>query len=157
MRKEYFGMKKIIVAVLAVILAAGALASCGSDNSSGYKDGSYRIEGENYDSHGWKPYIDVTVKDSKITQVEFDYMNEEDGRLKTEDEAYEKAYISAGMGTYPAEFTEKLEKALIEKQDATMVDSVTGATHSSDDFKAMMNELQEAMMKGTTDTLIFKN
>lgn len=152
-------MKKLIVVALAVFLLAGALVSCDSKNgkSSGYKDGSYRVEGENFDSHGWKPYINVVVKDGMISQVEFDYINQDDGRMKTEDEAYKEAMLGAGNSTYPADFTEKLENALIEKQDAKAVDTVSGATHSSEDFKSMMTKLQDAMTKGNTDTLMFKN
>lgn len=149
-------MKKFVAAMLSVLMMASVMASCNSGNSSAYKDGSYRVEAENFDDHGWKEFVNVTVKDGKITEVEFDAENEEDGHLKTEDEAYKEAYTGAGFETYPADYTEKLESGLIEKQDAEKVDSVAGATTSSTSFKAMVKELQKAMKQGKTDTIVFK-
>lgn len=149
-------MKKTLAIAVAMLAVMGTMASCGDNANSNeaYKDGSYRVEAKDFDDHGWKEYINVTVKDGKIAEVEFDALSQEDGHKKTEDQEYKDAYIGAGFETYPADYTEKLEKGLVEKQDASKVDTVAGATHSSDFFKQMMKELDKNMKKGDTNTVI---
>ncbi|MBM7616060.1 FMN-binding protein [Alkaliphilus hydrothermalis] len=100
----------------------------------GFEDGKYEAEGE-VDERGWKPFIEITVADGKITEVSYDEINEEE-QLKTEDEEYnakwkEKSGVSAPEA-YP-----QLEQDLIEKQNVEKVDAVTGATSSSESFKEM--------------------
>ena len=152
--KEDVVMKKILAFILCVLTVAGLMTSCAG--SDGFKDGKYRIEAAAADDHGWKEYIDVTVSGGKNTAVDFDSVNEEDGRLKSEDEDFKAAYVGAGFETYPADYSDNLETGLIENQDAEKVDSVAGATTSSTSFKAMMKELQKAMKQGKTDTIIYK-
>ncbi len=146
-------MKKFLAIILAAIAVMGVATSCGSKNE-GFKDGSYRAEMKDFDDHGWKDYVNVTVADGKITEVESDSLNSEDGHKKSEDEAYKEAYIGAGFETYPAATSEKLESGLIEKQDINQVDTVAGATHSSDTFKKLVKALEENMKKGDTNTVI---
>ncbi|MCI8601724.1 MAG: FMN-binding protein [Oscillospiraceae bacterium] len=141
-------MKKMILALMTLALA-GCLASCGGGD--GYRDGSYRAEAKNYDDHGWKEYVVVTVKDGKITEVEFDAVNKDDSRKKTEDDEYKEAYLGAELGTYPEDYTAKLEDSLIERQSADSVDTVAGATNSSKSFKKLVKALEGPMKKGKKD------
>ena len=53
--------------LLAVLLAALAFTGCGSTK---YQDGSYRAEAADFDQHGWKEFLDITVTGGKITSVE---------------------------------------------------------------------------------------
>ena len=106
-------MKKTLAIAIAMLAVMGTMASCGGNaDNEAYKDGSYRAEAKDFDDHGWKEYINVTVKD-----------------------------------------TEKLEKSLVEKQDASKVDTVAGATNSTNSFKQMMKELEKNMKKGDTNTV----
>lgn len=147
-------MKKTLAIAIAMLAVMGTMASCGGNaDNEAYKDGSYRVEAKDFDDHGWKEYINVTVKDGKISEVEFDALSQEDGHKKTEDQEYKDAYTGAGFETYPADYTEKLEKGLVEKQDASKVDTVAGATNSSNSFKQMMKELEKNMKKGDTNTV----
>ncbi|MEG2596844.1 MAG: FMN-binding protein [Oscillospiraceae bacterium] len=146
-------MKKIVAMIGSVLAVMGLMTSCSLGGSATYKDGTYRAEAKEFDDHGWKDYVNVTVKDGKIAAVEYDAMSQEDGRKKTEDEAYKEAYIGAGYETYPADYTEKLEKGLIEKQEGSKVDTVAGATSSSHSFKKLIKELEKSMKSGKTETL----
>lgn len=148
-------MKKTIAIAVSMLAVMGLMASCGDNaENEAYQDGTYRVEAQDFDDHGWKEYINVTVTDGKISEVEFDALSQEDGHKKTEDEEYKEAYTGAGFETYPADYTEKLEKGLIEKQDADQVDTVAGATNSSNAFKQMMKELEKNMKKGDTNTVV---
>lgn len=151
-------MKKILAIAVAMLAVMGTMASCGGNGGNAgneaYKDGTYHAEAKDFDEHGWKEYVNVTVADGKITEVEFDALSEEDGSKKTDNQEYKDAYLGAGFDTYPADYTEKLEKALIEKQDAAQVDAVAGATHSSDFFKELMKALDANMKKGDTNAVL---
>ena len=147
-------MKKFLAITLAAIAVMGTMASCSGTTTDGFKDGSYRAEYKDFDDHGWKDYLNVTVADGKITAVEYDSLNSEDGHKKTEDEAYKEAYVGEGFETYPADTADKLEAGLVEKQDGALVDTVAGATNSSDSFKALFAALKSNMAKGDTATVI---
>ena len=147
-------MKKFLAIILAAITLL-TFASCGAKETATFKDGTYHIERAEFDDHGWKEYVDVTVEGGKITAVEYDSLNVEDGHKKTEDEAYKEAYTGAGFETYPAATADALEADLIAKQDAAKVDTVAGATHSSDGFKELVLALAENMKNGDTAPVIY--
>ncbi|HHW68541.1 FMN-binding protein [Defluviitalea raffinosedens] len=120
-------------------LAAGPVAA--DTTAGGLKDGTYTAEGE-YDERGWKPTISIEVKDGKIVAVDYDEVTE-DGASKEADEAYNnnmKAKVNIG----PADYFPQLEAALVEKQDADAVDTITGATHGSENFRALAKKALEA-------------
>jgi len=100
-----------------------------------YDDGAYKVSADAFDDHGWKPQVDLEIKDHKIASVQFDYVNEA-GKLKTEDADYKAAMEASG--TYPAKYTEELEKQLVEKQQIGSVDAISGATTSSGNFTALV-------------------
>lgn len=117
--------------------------------ASTYKDGSYKVEFDKFDTIGWKGQLELTVKADKITDVKFDYVNK-DGKLKTADEAYKTA-MEPKTKTYPAKFIPELTKKLIEKQQVASVDAVAGATSSSNEFKTLAKyALDEMAKKGVT-------
>lgn len=129
-------------------LAAAALEHAKTGDTSDavvslYEDGTYNVAAEDFDDHGWKPQLELVIKDHKIESVNFDYTNEE-GKLKTEDEGY-KAAMEPKSGTYPAKYTEELEKALIDKQSVGDVDVIAGATTSSNNFKALVEYALDEM------------
>ena len=116
-----------------------------------YEDGTYKVEADKFDDHGWKPFIELEIKDHKIASVNFDYINEK-GKLKSEDAEY-KANMEKVAKTYPAKYMEELEKALVEKQVISTVEAVSGATHSSENFSLLveyaLDELAEIGKTGT--------
>ncbi len=121
-----------------------------ADAAVSLEDGDYMAEA-NYDERGWKPFVEMTVADGKISMVNFDYITE-DGKLKSEDEEYNKA-MKEKSGTNPSEYMPALENNLMEAQDVEMVDNVTGATNSSDNFKALVKAIMDDGKPGETVTI----
>lgn len=145
---------KLLYMVIAAALSTSLLVGCGSssktdetdskpsDSSSSantvaktYRDGTYKATYDFLDGYGWKSQIEIEVKNAKITKVLYDSVNTE-GKLKTKDEAYNKL-MKSKSNTSPAEYSPKLQDSLVKSQDATKVDTVTGATDSSEEFKVL--------------------
>ncbi len=59
--------------------------------------------------------------------------------------------------TSPEEFQPKLAKDLVEKQDIAKVDSVTGATNSSNDFKKLAKAALDNAKAGKTEEAVVEN
>ena len=135
-------MKKILAAVLAMVFALALLTACGSS----MKDGTYRAEYSSFDDHGWKDFV------GKITAVDYDAVNEE-GTRKSEDAAYKES-MEPVSGTYPEKFSSELEQQLVDKQEVKKVDTVAGATNSSDAFKVLATEALKNAKNGKTDAAI---
>ncbi len=122
-------------------------------NDASYKDGTYKASYDKLDSHGWKAFVELTVKANEITAAKFDYTNK-DGNLKTKDEAYETS-MKAKSGTGPQEYTVKLSQDLLNKQDIAAVDTVTGATSGSVEFKELVAAaLAKAVSGDTTEAIV---
>lgn len=157
---------------LLLLATAFVLVACGSQESkvtttttttttakeakttSKFKDGTYKAEASDFDGHGWKATHTITVKGGKITETKFDYVNK-DGKLKSADEAYnknmkEKSKISSN------EAIDKLNVQLVALQNASKVETVTGATHTSSEFKQSAELLLKAAAEGKTDVIKFK-
>ncbi|BDD39322.1 MULTISPECIES: FMN-binding protein [Streptococcus] len=152
---------KIVLKSLVVLGAALTLVACGSKKEAAstpssaaktavLKDGTYKSE-SGKDKHGYKIVHTLTVKDGKISESKFDYQAE-DGSLKSTNEEYnknmkDKAGVSAG------EAIEKLNAALVAKQELSAVEVVSGATHTSEDFKKSTEALLKAAAEGKTETV----
>jgi major membrane immunogen (membrane-anchored lipoprotein) len=120
-------MKKFLA--LIVVLSLFVLPACGNT----YKDGTY--EGRSADdSRGAYSIVSLVVKDGKITSAEFIQYNS-DGTVKDENygkEAGEENYKTAQNAL---EYSKEYPKKLIETQDVSKVDAVTGATSSLKQFQ----------------------
>jgi len=40
-----------------------------------YEDGTYKVEADAFDDHGWKAFVELEIKDHNIASVNFDYTN----------------------------------------------------------------------------------
>ncbi len=103
-----------------------------------YTDGDYEAIAAEPDEGGWRPLMDLKVVDGKIIEVRFDEVDQE-GLLKSENEEYNQRW-EAASGISGPEAYERLQNDLIEKQDIDMVETVTGATRSTEQFKLMAKE-----------------
>jgi len=119
-------------------LAKKALAGSPVEAKGTYKDGLYKAAEKDFDERGWKGMAAVIIKDGKVVTAAYDEVNK-DGNYKSADEEYAKN-MKDKSGTTPAEAAEALTKSVIAKQDAE-VDSVTGATGTSERFKTLMKEV----------------
>lgn len=120
---------------------AAPAAEASAPAADGLKDGEYKAAQDKYDDYGWKGQITVTVKEGKISAVDFDYVNK-DNKLKSQDQGYIKA-MEDKTKINLAKAMEELEASLLSSQDASAVNAVSGATSTSNDFKA----LAEAALK----------
>lgn len=110
-------MKKTMTLALALVLIAATLVGCGG--GAKYTDGTYPGEAE-----GMAPLtVEVTVTDGKIADVKVTAHEETDGIAD------------------PA--LEQIPAAIVEK-NSTDVDSVSGATITSDAIKAAVNNALES-------------
>ncbi|WP_062104901.1 extracellular electron transfer flavoprotein PplA [Bacillus niameyensis] len=119
------------------------------------QDGTYTLNEKDFDDNGWKTTFEMIVKDGKITESNYNYVNE-DGNLKSEDEGYQKA-MSDKVGTGPKDFIPQLNDGLVASQNADQVEVVSGASHSSEAFKNYAQQLIQAAQKGDTTTIEIDN
>jgi major membrane immunogen (membrane-anchored lipoprotein) len=140
---------KVVAVALAATLALGALAGCGSKEASGgtLKDGVYKVEYEAFDTHGYKPQLEVTVAGGKITAAKYDEVMQ-DGSFKSKDAKYNEK-MKEGSKTNPEKAFPELVQQIVTKQSAE-VDGVSGATASSTTFKALAKKAVEMAKKGDT-------
>ncbi|WP_439443480.1 extracellular electron transfer flavoprotein PplA [Listeria aquatica] len=120
------------------------------NNGEKMQDGTYKLEEQNY-SNGYRTVFSMTVKDGKISESDYNYVNK-DGQKKTDDADYEKT-MKEKAGTGPKEYIPALNESLVDKQEAGEVDTVSGATHSSDQFKIYAAQLINAAQNGNTSTI----
>lgn len=146
--------KKVLGLALSAVMALGILSGCGAKDTpkttaGTLKDGTFKAEASDFDSKGWKPFVEITVKGGKITESKFDYTNK-DGKLKTQDADYNKNMLEKSK-TNPQKYSPELAKALVDKQDPAKVDTVAGATSSSKNFKELATKaIEEGAKKGST-------
>lgn len=120
-----------------------------------YDDGVYKVEADAFDERGWKPFIELTIKDDQITNIAFDY-KDESGNLKTADAEYKKN-MEAKTGTYPEKYSTELVQQLLDKQVISQVDAVTGATKSSKNFSTLVQYALDDMAEvGDTQPALIK-
>lgn len=158
------GLSKKFMTLALTLVSTVTLAACGggstTDTSTGadadaLQDGTYTLEEKNFDDNGWKVDFSITVEDGVITESNYDNVNEA-GESKVDDEGYQ-AMMSEKTGTGPQDFIPALNEALVEKQDPSEVEVVTGATSSSEGFVDYAQQLVDAAKEGNTDTIEIDN
>lgn len=120
-----------------------------------YKDGTYKAEESVYDKYGgYKATVTITIKAGKITKATYDAFTK-DGKAKSKDAAYE-ANMSKTNKIGPKEYMAQLPAQLVKVQNADKVDVVTGATHSTENFKQLTKLALDNAKKGIKTTAILK-
>lgn len=142
-------MKRVITAVLAMMLSVWMLAGCGEQPKT-YVDGVYRAEFTDYYME-YRSYVVATVQDGEVTEIVFDGVNA-DGQLRSEDEKYREK-MEATQGTYPQKYSQDLVVQYLEQQDISQVDVIANATDSSNQFIQLFTALEPQMESGDTTTI----
>ena len=140
--------RKFVLGVMVFVIAAGALAGCGSTKR--LKDGFYTAEMAEF-SHGWEEYLIIQVKNNKIVSAEYNARNES-GFIKAWDNAYMKNMMPS-CGTYPNDYTRVYVQQLIDGQEETNVDAITGATNSGKNFEKLVAAVLEQAAAGDSETV----
>ena len=86
------------------------------------------------------------VKNDRIVYAEFN-AKDPSGYIKAWDNTYMQNMKSV-EGTYPNEYTRKYVAQLLEKQTPDEVETISGATHSGDNFLKLSAAVIEQAMKG---------
>lgn len=145
-------MKKFILLILCIVIAL-SFTGCNSK----LKDGTYTVEMSNEaaeKNHGWKDKLVIVVKNNNATIKEFDSYSTEDGRAKSKDENYGMSLEE--HGTQPSVYFPQLKKNWENaKGDPSKIETITGATQSSNSLKSMMAIALESAKKGIKTTQIY--
>ena len=147
-------MRKTLQLLTASIIAISILAGCQKEIEKPLQDGTYSVIFDEPDSTNWKAFMSIEVLNGEIISADYDYegTGENQGKLKSEDLAYNEAMF-ATKGTNPAIYLKKLEEALLLHQNPDEVDTVSGATTSSRDFRTFTKALLEAAKEGNKEQL----
>lgn len=121
------------------------LTSC-SGVQSGYVDGYYTAEIDEFDSHGWKEFITICVSDGKIVTVEYNAKNQS-GMIKAWDMNYMRRMNSI-VGTYPNQYTRTYGGNLFRDQNSDSIDALSGATHSYGTFQQLASAVLDLAETG---------
>lgn len=163
-------MKKLLVGLT---LSSALLFACGTDEPAdttddmgtgegteevtegGLQDGTYSIQDLNFGETGWKEGLEIVVEGGEITDATWSSVDE-DGNNKIEDEEYQEA-MSNVTDVGPQDYIPALEESLVENQDPTEVEVVTGATGTSTKFQDYAQQLVDAAEEGNTETIEVDN
>jgi Major membrane immunogen, membrane-anchored lipoprotein len=143
-------MKKLAL-ILIVVMAVTFVTACTGDIE--IEDGTYRAEYADFDAKGYKDFVEVTFEGGVVTRVVADGISGKDGSLKSDSEAY-KEEMESIAGTYPEKYYTDLINQYLANPDADYVDTVAGATESSESFVVLLKALEKAIRTGYTDTII---
>ena len=143
-------MKKIFLLTLSLIVIISILAGCSTKSKDTvlYKNGTYEVSFNKPDKNGWLGQVKIKIGNEKITNIDFNYINAVTGELITDDDAHAKLMYAATKTT-PAKASKQLTDSLIKTQDITKVDTVTGATTTTSDFKTLSAVALDNAKKGT--------
>ena len=144
-------MKKGIISLFFVSILTTFMVGCGN---KALQDGTYTSEDLNYDAHGWKASVTLTVSSGRISDAKFEY-TAEDGTTKGGNTAYGEK-MAAAVGITPDEYIAGYTQKLVDTQDPTKIDAISGATTSHKDFKTLATTAIEAAKSGNTTTTQFE-
>lgn len=147
--------------VLSIILGMSLfLVACGGSDSDSettdaakMEDGVYFATGEVADN-GWMPFIEITVKDGEISDVDYDAYNMHDGDSRTKSVRGEEGDYNLAEGAVAPiqEQFEAIEAYIVEGNDITAVefdgdsksDAISGATISYGNIVGLYEAAMEA-------------
>lgn len=147
-------MKKLGVILLAMIVGSSTLLTACSRttrddaNIAEMENGQVvEIEGPQ-DQYGWFPHLRLTFDGEELTQVYFDYVDDEAAK-KSQDEEYNST-MQEKTGMSAKEAMETLRANLLETQDPAQVDIVAGASQTSTEFIELAKQGFEKYFAGKT-------
>lgn len=137
---------KRFFAIATALLMMFLLVACGGGKKMA--DGVYTAQVDDafveaY-GHGWREFLEVTMKDGKIVNVVYDGVNA-DGQHKSDPGVY-------NMEPSPAEWLPKLEENIKNNVDGK-IDAVAGATNSSSNAQELLNAILKDGKVGETITV----
>lgn len=172
-------MKKHLVILMAMLLAASALAGCGAKQEaapapeaaapaateSALADGTYFAAADSFDAEsGWKSTVTIEVKDGKIASADWNGVSNNLGiDKKTASQTGKYPMVEVGGAKAPwHEQAAQMEAFLVEKQDPKAItvgaegktDVVSSVTISVGDFATLA---EKALAAGPAQAGPYKN
>lgn len=143
-------MKKFITMLIAISMGLSVmLTGCNRDDKGkveSAQDGKVvEVEGQQ-DQYGWFPHMRLTFDGDTLTEVYFDYVDD-NGAKKSDDEEYNST-MKEKTGVSGKEAMEMLRQNLIGVQNPMSVDIVAGATQTSTEFIAMADQAYKQYFNG---------
>ncbi|HHY09935.1 MAG TPA: FMN-binding protein [Firmicutes bacterium] len=120
-----------ILLVLLVVLGAAVYMNAQRQDGMAWQDGEYKGKSQR-DERGAYGSVEIEVRGGKIVKANYDEFNE-DGSRKDESYPYQPAVTAQGT----------FEDRLLETQDPTKVDNVSGATETWHKFKEASRDALE--------------
>ena len=142
-------MTRLLQATTLFFLIVFTLIACSEKT---YTNGSYSAKFDSFDDSGWKEYVKAEVEDGLIKRLEFDGVNKE-GIKKSKDPDIRKD-MEALTQTYPEKFYDDIKNQYIANGELEDVDTVAGATISTENFKILIAEIEKSIVEGNTDEII---
>lgn len=147
--KTYRAMTLVTALILLI------LTGCTLPHDKLMQDGTYEVTFDKPDSTGWRAFLRLKITGNRITEVEYDYWGtaEKMNILKSSDTSYAEAMASV-TGTKPELYITQLEQNLLLTQNPDKIETVSGATTSSRDFKHFAKIAVDAARNDTTHMII---
>ncbi|MEF9959925.1 MAG: hypothetical protein RR448_06435 [Niameybacter sp.] len=134
-------MKKLMMMLMLLGMSLSImLTGCNQDKEKvdAAQEGQVvEIEGKQ-DQYGWFPHMRLTFAGDTLTEVYFDYVDD-NGAKKSDDDEYNST-MKEKTGVSGKEAMEMLRQNIIAVQNPMAVDVVTGATQTSEEFIAMADQ-----------------
>lgn len=103
-------------------------------------DETYTVQAAEPDERGWRAVLSVRYEDGNIASVDYDEVNAQNQK-KSADTAYAER-MKAASGVSHTEAYERLERQLLETQNPEELDTVTGATSTSNKFIELADRIR---------------
>lgn len=143
------GKLKILLLLTAIILTFSGCTDKKDINV--LQDGSYTAQMEE-PSYGWREYVTIIVKNGEIVSTEFNAENAS-GFVKSWDNAYMQN-MNPVSGTYPNEYTRYYAAQLTGRKEAPVIDILSGATGSGDNFQKLSEAVVNQALKGDSTVVM---
>lgn len=133
-------MKQLIRLTICFVLILG-LVGCG------LTDGVYRASFEEFDSHGYKTFLSVTVQDGVITAAALD-AEDHAGGLKSQDTEYARR-MQTVTGLTSEQISQQLTAPLIGEKRIKkgQPDAISGATISCHEYERLLAQVKQQLKK----------
>lgn len=116
-----------------------------------YADGIYRGEYDAFDNYSWKPFIEIQIRGGKIVSASWDETNQA-GEFKSQNQWYSET-MKKQSGVTPVEASNVLIDRLVARNGAD-IDTVTGATHTSQRFRVLADAVLKNILAGKKDKTV---
>jgi major membrane immunogen (membrane-anchored lipoprotein) len=134
------------LAWLALAAALGIMTACAEGPQDMLKDGYYLAEAAQFDSQGWKEFLNIYVCDGLIVSAQYDSRNSR-GFLRSWDMADKRRSVLT-MGTNQSKYSRAYTMGLLTRQDPALVTPIPGAAHAHPNFQRLAEAAMTQARRG---------